>query len=179
MQGRPQGGEDPPRFSAKQVRYAGAAVAGVLIGLLGLILLKGGSSEDTEGSKKKQRRAPTTTVTIKSGETVGDLCIKYVGPYTHENLEMIQKLNRDIKDLDLVQPGQAIKLPDNRAGIFEPETSQPPADLPPIAGAAATEGRAERGGGRDAPTAALTSGPWRSGKQGGTAPDPFKGRGSG
>ena len=40
---------------------------------------------------------------------------KYVGEYTEENLRVALDMNKDrIDDIDFVQPGTVIRLPDNR-----------------------------------------------------------------
>ena len=93
-----------------------------------------------KGTAKKRRkgRGPTTTVTLREGETVGDLVVTYVGDYTERNLSLLRSMNRGkLDDLDLVQPGTVLRVPDNRRNIYEPESE---ADL-------ATSDKATGGGG--------------------------------
>ena len=43
---------------------------------------------------------------------------KYVGEYSEENLELIQKMNKKtLKDINFVQPGDVLKIPDNRKPV--------------------------------------------------------------
>ena len=60
-------------------------------------------------------RRKTIEVTLGEGQTVGELVCKYVGEYTEENLRVALDMNKDrIDDVDFVQPGTVIRLPDNR-----------------------------------------------------------------
>jgi len=60
-------------------------------------------------------RRKTIEVTLGEGQTVGELVCKYVGEYTEENLRVALDMNKDrIDDIDFVQPGTVIRLPDNR-----------------------------------------------------------------
>jgi len=70
---------------------------------------------------KKKKNSPKIKVTVQEGETLGDIVVKYVGDYTEDNIKSIKKLNRKIKDIDLLQVGQEIEVYDNR----EIEVSQP------------------------------------------------------
>lgn len=55
-------------------------------------------------------RRRTVEVVLKSGETIGELVCTYVGEYTQENLDQVQRMNRGVlDDLDFVQPGEASK----------------------------------------------------------------------
>uniref|UniRef100_A0A7S0REQ4 LysM domain-containing protein n=1 Tax=Pyramimonas obovata TaxID=1411642 RepID=A0A7S0REQ4_9CHLO len=60
-------------------------------------------------------RGKYITVTLEDGDTLGGLVTKYVGDYTDENIMKIQKINKkQIKDMDLLQPGMVLRIPDNR-----------------------------------------------------------------
>lgn len=52
---------------------------------------------------------------------------RYVGDYTERNVELLRALNKEkLRDIDLVQPGTVLVVPDNRKNIFEPTSSSLP-----------------------------------------------------
>jgi hypothetical protein len=101
---------------------AGCAAGAVLIAGTAIVRHSCAESSGGSGTRKKQSKGPKVKVAIQEGETLGDILVKYVGDYTEDNLNMIKKLNKDIKDLDLIQPGQVIEVIDLR-GLDEVEES--------------------------------------------------------
>ena len=57
----------------------------------------------------RSRRPKTITVELRENETLGDLVVRYVGDYTDTNVNRVLRLNKDIKDPGLLQPGQRIR----------------------------------------------------------------------
>ena len=50
--------------------------------------------------------------------------VRYVGDYTDDNVKLLKRLNRStLKDVDLLQPGQELIVPDNRELPEEPTPS--------------------------------------------------------
>merc|ERR1711977_246657 len=108
---------------------AGCAAGAVLIAGTAIVRHSCAESSGGSGTRKKQPKGPKVKVAIQEGETLGDILVKYVGDYTEDNLNMIKKLNKEIKDLDLIQPGQVIEVIDLR-GLEESEESAVPASAP-------------------------------------------------
>jgi len=108
---------------------AGCAAGAVLIAGTAIVRHSCAESSGGSGTRKKQPKGPKVKVAIQEGETLGDILVKYVGDYTEDNLNMIKKLNKEIKDLDLIQPGQVIEVIDLR-GLEESEEAAVPASAP-------------------------------------------------
>ena len=48
---------------------------------------------------------------------------RYVGDYTEANVELLRSMNKKkLADVDLVQPGTVLVVPDNRRNVFEPDS---------------------------------------------------------
>ena len=68
------------------------------------------------------RNRKTIDVTLNEGQTVGELLCQYTGEFTEENIATVSRLNKNLEDLDFVQPGTVIRLVDNRrAKLATPE----------------------------------------------------------
>ena len=96
---------------------------------------------------------------MSRGQTIGDVVVHYMGSYSVENLEIVQRLNPSLRDLDSVAAGDTLVVWDRRPGIFEPEVRGSGAAPPARArgrrragpGAGSGDGRgAPPGPGRDA-----------------------------
>ena len=64
-----------------------------------------------------------STVSVKPGETLFEICVASFGQCSPELLQEIRRLNPQMNDLDHIEPGQTIQLPLSVANLGEPELS--------------------------------------------------------
>jgi general secretion pathway protein A len=70
-----------------------------------------------------------STVSVKPGETLLEICVASFGRCNPERLQEIRRLNPQMKDLDHIEPGQTIQLPPSVANLGQPdELSNPESD---------------------------------------------------
>jgi len=100
--------------------FVAGCAAGVVL-IAGTAIMKHSCAESNSGGfGTRKKKVKKVKVAVQEGETLGDILVKYVGDYTEENLNMIKKLNKDIKDMDFIQPGQEVTVVDLR-GLEEEE----------------------------------------------------------
>merc|ERR1712087_965798 len=92
-------------------------VTGVTVGtivIVGTALVKLSKAECSP-LKMRAKKGPRVTVFVEEDQTLGDILVKYVGDYTEENLKEVQRLNKGkLKNLDLINVGLELVVPDNR-----------------------------------------------------------------
>jgi hypothetical protein len=59
-------------------------------------------------------------VSVKSGETLFEICVASFGQCNPELLQEIRRLNPQMKNLDHIEPGQTIQLPLSVAHLGQP-----------------------------------------------------------
>jgi hypothetical protein len=62
-------------------------------------------------------------VSVKSGETLIEICVTSFGRCSPELLQEIRRLNPQMNNLDHIEPGQMIQLPLAVANLGQPELS--------------------------------------------------------
>jgi hypothetical protein len=68
------------------------------------------------------RAAPhESTVSVKPGETLLEICVASFGRCSPELLQEIRRLNPQMNNLDHIEPGQTIQLPLSVAILGQPE----------------------------------------------------------
>jgi LysM repeat protein len=66
-----------------------------------------------------------STVSVKPGETLIEICVASFGRCSPELLQEIRRLNPQMNNLDHIEPGQTIQLPLSVANLGQPELSIP------------------------------------------------------
>ena len=66
-----------------------------------------------------------STVSVKPGETLFEICLASFGRCSPELLREIRRLNPQVSNLDHIEPGQTIQLPLSLANLGQPELSMP------------------------------------------------------
>jgi hypothetical protein len=61
-----------------------------------------------------------STVSVRSGETLLEICVASFGRCNPELLQEIRRLNPQMKNLDHIEPGQTIQLPLSVANLGQP-----------------------------------------------------------
>ncbi|MGB8535004.1 MAG: AAA family ATPase [Acidobacteriaceae bacterium] len=64
-----------------------------------------------------------STVSVKPGETLFEICVASFGRCSPELLQEIRRLNPQMNNLDHIEPGQTIQLPLSVANLGQPELS--------------------------------------------------------
>ena len=72
---------------------------------------RAGPSEVKPGPSEVQAEPAAQTVVVGQGDTLGKLAAKLYGRSNERVLELIRKNNPDIRDLDLILPGQKLIFP--------------------------------------------------------------------
>eukprot|EP00213_Chloropicon_mariensis_P004816 CAMPEP_0197476798 /NCGR_PEP_ID=MMETSP1309-20131121/10389_1 /TAXON_ID=464262 /ORGANISM="Genus nov. species nov., Strain RCC998" /LENGTH=259 /DNA_ID=CAMNT_0043017347 /DNA_START=140 /DNA_END=919 /DNA_ORIENTATION=- len=117
--------KSPELFSFATGCAAGAVVL-VATALVRRAALQSEECATTPSISRTKKKTPKIKVAVQEGETLGDIMVRYVGDYTDDNVKLLKRLNRStLKDVDLLQPGQELIVPDNRELPEEP-TPQPP-----------------------------------------------------
>jgi general secretion pathway protein A len=59
----------------------------------------------------RPERGPRLVITIRSGDTVADLAARYLGSSTHDTLTRVARANPQIRNINLIYPGETVLLP--------------------------------------------------------------------
>jgi hypothetical protein len=62
-----------------------------------------------------------STVSVKPGETLIEICVASFGRCSPELLQEIRRLNPQMSNLDHIEPGQTIQLPLSVANLAQPD----------------------------------------------------------
>jgi LysM repeat protein len=72
-------------------------------------------------AEESQEAAPhASTVSVKPGETLLEICVASFGRCNPELLQEIRRLNPQMNNLDHIEPGQTIQLPLSVANLGRP-----------------------------------------------------------
>ncbi|CAG9461111.1 unnamed protein product [Pedinophyceae sp. YPF-701] len=88
-------------------------------------LPRGKASAKDLNAAQRLAVSPVTEVELQAGETVSSVLVRYSGSCTEEMLSLVREMNPSVKNLNLVQPGQTLIVPDRRPGFYEPTVVTP------------------------------------------------------